>query len=59
MASLGSSGIQRHPLRVPVERYPVVRFIEVVQVLKGLELDGPVSLRVKETKSDLIFGVGF
>lgn len=59
VACLGPSGVQRSPFRVPVKRYSIAGFIDLVEAFESLELDGARAIEVEETERDLILGVRF
>ena len=54
-----SSDVQRRPFAIPVERYRLVSFVEVIELLEVVILDCSRTIFVEESESDFIFSVWF
>lgn len=57
MSLLLSPNVQRCPFAVPVERYTVYSFIELIQLFEVIKLDYPGTTNVEQSKGNLILGI--
>ena len=59
MSVLLSSNIQRRPFTIPIERYAIAAFVEIVELLEVVVFDCASAFFVEESERNLILGIWF